>query len=163
MPASTIGRRIIEFTLMLSSRNVQAIHAQKPANTQGNQEACAANREYANEKMDTEMIPIIMAWVAAEAKAFPCSRARKNATGAEVKGSPTSQPLTVGPQWRPAKLTPPMKAGTRTNLRTNVTQSTLINRIHTPACCSRLSHLPPNHSEWAPHYGSIFHMFRRIA
>jgi len=84
------------------------------------------------------MIPIMIACDASEAKAFPCSKARKNATGPEVNGSPTSQPLTVGPQRRPARLTPPMNVGTKNNLRRKVTQSML-----TPLSFRRLAFAAP--------------------
>jgi hypothetical protein len=48
--------------------------------------------------MNTEMIPTIIDCDASEAKAVPCSRAKKKATGPEVNGNPISQPLKVGPQ-----------------------------------------------------------------
>src|SRR5262249_51411943 len=57
---------------------------------------------------------------AAAANAAPCSRARINATGAEVRGSPTSQPLTAGPQRRPARLAARIRAGVRATWRTRV-------------------------------------------
>src|SRR5438067_7872252 len=46
----------------------------------------------------------------------PWSRARKNATGPDVSGNPTSQPLTPGPHRRPARLTAPIKVGVSTSL-----------------------------------------------
>src|SRR6266851_7631606 len=42
--------------------------------------------------------------------------ARNNTTGAEVSGSPMSQPLTTGPQRRPATLAMPINSGVRTSL-----------------------------------------------
>ena len=57
------------------------------------------------------------------ANAGPCSRASRKVTGAEVSGSPTSQPLTAGPQRRPARLAAPMSAGAR--------------RILSTRCCGR--------------------------
>src|SRR5215813_3732165 len=46
----------------------------------------------------------------------PWSRARKNATGPDVSGNPTSQPLTPGPHLRPAMLTAPINVGVSTSL-----------------------------------------------
>jgi hypothetical protein len=77
--------------------------------------------------MNTETIPIMIAREVAEANTFPCSGAKKNKTGPEVNGNPTSQPLTVGPHFRPERLTRPMKVGTRSSLRRKVNQSMLIN------------------------------------
>jgi hypothetical protein len=54
------------------------------------------------------------------AKDVPSLRARKKVTGAEVNGRPTSQPLTAGPQRRPARLAVPIRAGVSTSLKTNV-------------------------------------------
>src|SRR5208283_2696166 len=76
--------------------------------------------------MKTETIPIMIACEAAEANTLPCSNAKMNTTGPEVKGNPTSQPLTVGPHFRPARLTMPMKVGTRSSLRRKVSQSMFI-------------------------------------
>ena len=98
MTTSTKGKLINDGTLMLSSMKVHATQTQKPATTLGNQNVRVAKRVYAKEKTETEIIPIIIACEAVAAKMFPCSSARKNATGPEVRGSPMSQPLIVGPQ-----------------------------------------------------------------
>src|SRR5439155_15661233 len=50
------------------------------------------------------------------ANVTPWSRARKKTTGPDVSGNPTSQPLTPGPQRRPARLTAPISAGVSTSL-----------------------------------------------
>src|SRR5438093_13004433 len=57
---------------------------------------------------------------AVAANDVPWLSARKNAIGADVNGRPTSQPLTAGPQRRPARLAAPIKAGVRTSLRAKV-------------------------------------------
>ncbi|MGH7357148.1 MAG: hypothetical protein ACRELS_21530 [Candidatus Rokuibacteriota bacterium] len=51
----------------------------------------------------------------AAANAVPWENARKNATGAEVNGNPTSQPPSDGPQRRPARLDAPTRSGVRTS------------------------------------------------
>src|SRR5579859_2245908 len=53
---------------------------------------------------------------AARANTWPWANARKNAMGPDVNGSPTSQPLTPGPQRRPARLTAPISAGVTISL-----------------------------------------------
>jgi hypothetical protein len=58
-----------------------------------------------------EIAPAIAASDAEEAKETPWSSARKKTTGAEVRGSPMSQPLMVEPHRRPARLAAVIKAG----------------------------------------------------
>src|SRR5215468_6752912 len=84
------------------------------------------------------MVPVIVPAAAVAANAPPSFRARKSATGADVNGKPTSQPLTAGPQRRPARLAVPISVGVRTSFRTRV--STLLWECATTAG-SRL--LPP--------------------
>jgi hypothetical protein len=69
------------------------------------------------------MIPIMIAFEAADAKAFPCSKARKKATGPEVNGRPMSQPPTIGLHLLLERLTRPMNIGTRSSLRRRIIQS----------------------------------------
>src|SRR5437016_11428165 len=57
------------------------------------------------------MVPASIPMPAPAAKPAPWSSARKSATGPDVKGSPTSQPPTAGPQRRPARLAAPIRAG----------------------------------------------------
>jgi hypothetical protein len=45
---------------------------------------------------------------------------RKSATGPEVKGNPTSQPPTAGPQRRPARVAAPISAGVTMSFRTRL-------------------------------------------
>src|SRR5438128_596856 len=59
---------------------------------------------------------------AVAANDVPWLSARKNAIGADVNGSPTSHPLTAGPQRRPARLAAPISAGVRTSLRAKVSK-----------------------------------------
>ncbi|MDQ2806513.1 MAG: hypothetical protein M3Z04_06295 [Chloroflexota bacterium] len=59
--------------------------------------------------------PSMMPTAACAANTWPCSSARNSTTGAEVSGSPTSQPLTSGPQRRPARLTPTINNGVSTS------------------------------------------------
>ncbi|TMD23174.1 MAG: hypothetical protein E6I99_07595 [Chloroflexi bacterium] len=61
-------------------------------------------------------MPRRTASAAVVANAVPWSSARKNTTGAEVSGSPTSQPLVVSPQRRPTSVAVAMSAGVRTTL-----------------------------------------------
>src|SRR5256714_13464877 len=70
----------------------------------------------------------MMPTAAAAAKARPWSRARKNAMGAEVRGRPTSQPPTAGPQRRPATLAVPMRTGVATTLRRRLSRRLLHGR-----------------------------------
>src|SRR6266508_5154324 len=66
------------------------------------------------------MAPASDPTAAAAAKASPCSRAMKKATGPDVSGSPTSQPLTLWPHRRPARLATAIRIGVTTTLRTSV-------------------------------------------
>ncbi len=63
------------------------------------------------------MVPARVPTAAALANATPWLSARKKAIGPEVSGSPTSQPLTAGPQRRPVRLAAPISAGVSTNFR----------------------------------------------
>ena len=62
------------------------------------------------------MVPRRTASDAVVANVVPWSSARKKTTGAEVNGSPTSQPLIVSPQRRPTSVAAAMSAGVRTTL-----------------------------------------------
>jgi len=66
------------------------------------------------------MVPVIVPRAAREAKAVPCSSARNKTTGAEVRGSPTSQPLTREPQRRPMRVIMRMKRGVRRSFRSSM-------------------------------------------
>lgn len=63
-----------------------------------------------------EIIPISIPCATRLANAVPCSSARNGVTGADVSGRPTSQPLTAGPNLRPATLMLPMSSGVRISL-----------------------------------------------
>src|SRR6185295_3097770 len=56
-----------------------------------------ASQPYATQKAACETVPAIVPAAAVAAKAGPWLSVRKRATGAEVKGKPTSQPPTAGP------------------------------------------------------------------
>src|SRR5689334_15298203 len=76
------------------------------------------------------MMPSMIAWAAAAANVVPCSSARNKTTGPEVSGRPTSQPLTAGPQRRPARLTAPISSGLTSSLKRKVAISAC--RLDTP-------------------------------
>jgi hypothetical protein len=102
---------------------VQAKKAAIPTEALSNQARRFADRAYTKQKAYTETIPSMIASEALEAKKSPCSKAKKKATGPDVKGNPISQPPTDVPQRRPARLTAAMNVGTSTSLSRNVTQS----------------------------------------
>jgi hypothetical protein len=60
------------------------------------------------------------------AKPGPWASARKKMTGPEVKGKATSQPLTVGPHRRPARLAVPMSKGVRISLSSRLLMPMLL-------------------------------------
>src|SRR5262249_20682263 len=75
-----------------------------------------ASLPYKRQNTACAAAPVIDPTAAAAANLMPASSARKNAIGPDVSGSPTSQPLTPGPQRRPARLTAPISAGVNTSL-----------------------------------------------
>ena len=83
-----------------------------------------ASQLYTTQKAACETVPAIVPAAAVAAKAGPWLSVRKSATGAEVKGKPTSQPPTAGPKRRPARLAMPISAGVRTSFRMSVSTTT---------------------------------------
>ena len=75
---------------------------------------------YARQKPASAAAPPIDPIAAATANDVPWSMARKNATGPDVRGSPTSHPPTPGPQRRAASVAPPISAGVRMSLKRRV-------------------------------------------
>jgi len=78
---------------------------------------------YAIAKSAEAATPPIDPAAAAAAKLVPCSSARNNETGPDVKGRPTSHPLIDGPKRRPMSVAAAMSAGVRTSLRARITSS----------------------------------------
>src|SRR5258708_3541677 len=92
----------------------------QPASTLPRQPTRIESQLYARQRPATYTIPSIVSCAARAAKVVPRPRARNNATGPDVRGRPTSQPLTAGPQRRPARLTNPSKAGVKSSLNASI-------------------------------------------
>jgi hypothetical protein len=76
----------------------------------------AAPRLWAMQKLACEATAATEPALAAAAKAGPCSIARNAATGAEVSGSPASQPPKASPQRRATQSGARITNGVRINL-----------------------------------------------
>src|SRR6266566_6810947 len=63
-----------------------------------------ATHAYRRQKAACEAVPAMMPSAAVEANLCPGLRAKKKATGADVNGTPSSQPPISGPHLRPARL-----------------------------------------------------------
>src|SRR5579872_1920337 len=101
----------------------------QPPDKQSSQPKRSVSQQYTTQNADKEITPISVPWAACAAKLVPCSKARKNDTGPDVSGNPTSQPLTVGPNLRPTSVTPPSSNGVRISFSNNIFSLRFLNHL----------------------------------
>ncbi len=95
---------------------VARANAAQPAAVATDQPARTATRAYASANAAWEIVPSRTASAAVVANPLPWSIERKNNTGPEVRGRPTSQPLRRSPQRRPARVAAAISSGVMTTL-----------------------------------------------
>ena len=121
-----IPRRMVRTTKAKSGRrgtrmdcisNVIAPNATRLPTVATNHEKRVASQAYVRQNATRENPPLNVPRMDDSRKALSWLKERKKMTGPDVSGRPISQPLTMEPHFRPARLEEPMIMGARTNFR----------------------------------------------